>query len=107
MRSGGKGMWGQGPALYKHNYLKKNKNISCLGFCKTDQSWRGLVSEDQSDLTANFNEKIWAHGRFQPMLGIRIRMFLDLLDLDPDLIFRGTDPESGSPLRLRILPFFS
>jgi hypothetical protein len=24
MRSGGKGMWGRGPALYKHNYLKKN-----------------------------------------------------------------------------------
>jgi hypothetical protein len=21
MRSGGKGMWGRGPALYKHNYL--------------------------------------------------------------------------------------
>jgi hypothetical protein len=25
MRSGGKGMWGRGPALYKHNYLKKKK----------------------------------------------------------------------------------
>jgi hypothetical protein len=23
MRSGGKGMWGRGPALYKQNYLKK------------------------------------------------------------------------------------
>jgi hypothetical protein len=23
MRSGGKGMWGRGPALYKHNYFKK------------------------------------------------------------------------------------
>jgi hypothetical protein len=23
MRSGGKGMWGRGPALYKHNYKKK------------------------------------------------------------------------------------
>jgi hypothetical protein len=23
MRSGGKGMWGRGPALYKHNYYKK------------------------------------------------------------------------------------
>jgi hypothetical protein len=26
MRSGGKGMWGRGPALYKHNYLKKERN---------------------------------------------------------------------------------
>jgi hypothetical protein len=27
MRSGGKGMWGRGPALYKHNYLTTKKNI--------------------------------------------------------------------------------
>ncbi len=27
MRSGGKGMWGRGPTLYKHNYYKK-RNIS-------------------------------------------------------------------------------
>jgi hypothetical protein len=27
MRSGGKGMWGRGPALCKQNYLKKNKII--------------------------------------------------------------------------------
>jgi hypothetical protein len=25
MRSGGKGMWGRGPALYKQNYYKKKK----------------------------------------------------------------------------------
>jgi hypothetical protein len=44
--------------------VKKNSatNISCLGFCKIDQSRRGLVSEDKSDLTSNFNEKIWADG---------------------------------------------
>ncbi len=35
MRSGGKGMWGRGPALYKHNYLKKkNNNNNTTGkFC--------------------------------------------------------------------------
>jgi hypothetical protein len=27
MRSGGKGMWGRGPALYKHNYLKKKNPV--------------------------------------------------------------------------------
>jgi len=28
MRSGGKGMWGQGPALYKQNYyIKIKKNL--------------------------------------------------------------------------------
>ncbi len=25
MRSGGKGMWGRGPALYKHNYKKPKR----------------------------------------------------------------------------------
>jgi hypothetical protein len=37
MRSGGKGMWGRGPALYKQNYFKKNNKpvqlsdlVSCL-----------------------------------------------------------------------------
>ncbi len=28
MRSGGKGMWGRGPALYKHNYKKKDVNMN-------------------------------------------------------------------------------
>jgi hypothetical protein len=28
MRSGGKGMWGRGPALYKHNYYKKKIRLS-------------------------------------------------------------------------------
>jgi hypothetical protein len=28
MRSGGKGMWALGPALYKHNYLKKRSLAS-------------------------------------------------------------------------------
>jgi hypothetical protein len=32
MRSGGKGMWGRGPVLYKHNYLKKY--ISTAVTCK-------------------------------------------------------------------------
>ncbi len=26
MRSGGKGMWGLGPALYKHNYFFKKED---------------------------------------------------------------------------------
>ncbi len=29
------------------------------------------------------------------MLGIRIRMFLDLLDPDPHPLVRGTDPDQG------------
>jgi hypothetical protein len=36
MRSGGKGMWGRGPALYKHNYLKKIKK-SLWGVRATEQ----------------------------------------------------------------------
>ncbi len=32
MRSGGKGMWGRGPALYKHNYLKKYNKNNTLAF---------------------------------------------------------------------------
>jgi hypothetical protein len=27
MRSGGKGMWGRGPALYKHNYYYNFKTV--------------------------------------------------------------------------------
>jgi hypothetical protein len=35
MRSGGKGMWGRGPALYKHNYFfKKWPSVVLLGILK-------------------------------------------------------------------------
>jgi hypothetical protein len=31
MRSGGKGVWDRGPALYKHNYNKKVFQRTCRG----------------------------------------------------------------------------
>jgi hypothetical protein len=32
----------------------------------------------------------------EPVLRIRIRMFLDLLDPDPDPLIRGTDPDPST-----------
>ncbi len=53
MRSGEKGMWGQGPALYKHNYFKKRrrkKEYYCLSSCwicsqSDDPLTNGIVSQ--------------------------------------------------------------
>jgi hypothetical protein len=36
MRSGGKGMWGRGPALYKQNYKKKNPLCRICHVCKAE-----------------------------------------------------------------------
>ncbi len=41
MRSGGKGMWGRGPALYKHNYKKKEGGES-----KEKERWGLRIIEE-------------------------------------------------------------
>jgi hypothetical protein len=46
MRSGGKGMWGRGPALYKHNSLKKKKNKQL----PLSAAYLGLVSDPETEL---------------------------------------------------------
>jgi hypothetical protein len=53
MRSGGKGMWGRGPALYKHNYSSDNllsfdKNVLSRESGEEDRSATGLLLRTHS-----------------------------------------------------------
>jgi hypothetical protein len=45
MRSGGKGMWGRGPALCKHNYLKKKRSSSHSKKKKPSHGFYVLIAE--------------------------------------------------------------